>query len=169
MPMPDSAAPPAMKPFQSTANKQESISKAKDHDRPAIILVVEDVHETRDGIETLLTADGYTVAVARDQRDAIDSAQRTTPDLILVGLAGTLREVIFGALSIRQGAALEERVALVVFCAAEIDEGDEVAIGKNVHLTHPDNFNQVRGLIARLLNENAIAGGIATPAKQGIL
>jgi CheY-like chemotaxis protein len=125
-------------------------------DRPATILVVEDVHETRDGIEILLRADGYTVAVARDQRDAIERAQRATPDLILVGLAGSLREVIFNALNIRQGAALEERVALVVFCAAEIEEGDEVAIGKNVHLTHPDNFNQLRGLIARLLNENSI-------------
>jgi CheY-like chemotaxis protein len=158
-----------MKTFQSTASKQESLLMTSQNGKSAIILVVEDVHETRDGIETLLTADGYTVAVARDQRDAIDSAQRTTPDLILVGLAGSLREVIFSALSIRQSAALGERVALVVFCAAEIDEGDEVAIGKNVHLTHPDNFNQVRGLIARLLNENSIAGGIATPANKGIL
>jgi len=168
MPMPDLTALTAMEPYPSRASKAESIILASAPERSAIILVVEDVHETRDGIETLLTTDGYTVAVARDQRDAIESAQRTTPDLILVGLAGPLREVIFGALSIRQGAALGERVALVVFCAAEIDEGDEVAIGKNVHLTHPDNFNQVRGLIARLLNENSI-GAIVSPAKQGIL
>ena len=123
---------------------------------PATILVVEDVHETRDGIETLLMTDGYTVAVARDQRDAIESAQRTTPDLILVSLAGSLREVIFSALNIREGAALGEGVALVVFCAAEVDEGDEVAIGKNVHLSHPDNFNQLRALIARLLNKKSL-------------
>jgi len=31
-----------------------------------LILVMEDVHETRDGIEKLLTADGYRVAPARD-------------------------------------------------------------------------------------------------------
>jgi CheY-like chemotaxis protein len=166
MPMPNL---PAMKVYQATAGKPDSILMVSENSRPAIILVVEDVHETRDGIETLLTADGYTVAVARDQRDAIENAQRTTPDLILVGLAGSLREVIFSALSIRQGAVLGERVALVVFCAAEIEEGDEVAIGKNVHLTHPDNFNQVRGLIARLLNEHSIVGGIASPANQGIL
>lgn len=30
------------------------------------ILVVEDVHETRDGIEKLLKVDGYRVMVARD-------------------------------------------------------------------------------------------------------
>jgi CheY-like chemotaxis protein len=129
----------------------------REHDMPALILVVEDVHETRDGIETLLTADHYRVALARDERDAIESAQRTTPDLILVSLAGSPREVIFSALSIRQGAEVREHVPVVVFCVEGINEGDEVAIGKNVHLTHPDNFNQLRGLIARLLSQNSIA------------
>ncbi|HWP54325.1 MAG TPA: response regulator [Pyrinomonadaceae bacterium] len=121
-----------------------------------IILVVEDVHETRDGIETLLTADRYRVAVARDEADAIERAQRAKPDLILVGLAGSPREVISRALSIRQHAEVGEGVPVVVFCIEGIDEGDEVAIGKNVHLTRPDNFNQLRSLIARLLNRNAI-------------
>jgi hypothetical protein len=76
--------------------------------------------------------------------------------LILVGLAGSPREVIFRALSIRRHAEVGEGVPVVVFCIEGIDEGDEVAIGKNVHLTRPDNFNQLRSLIARLLNGNAI-------------
>ena len=121
-----------------------------------IILVVEDVHETRDGIETLLTADRYRVAVARDDADAIERAQRVKPHLILVGLAGSPREVIFRALSIRRRAEVGEGVPVVVFCIEGIEEGDEVAIGKNVHLTRPDNFNQLRSLIARLLNGNGI-------------
>src|SRR5881397_3492811 len=120
-----------MNSISDSREETKSILMTREDDMTAVILVVEDVHETRDGIETLLMTDGYTVALARDARDAIESAQRTTPDLILVGLAGSVREVIFRALSIRQGAALGERVALVVFCAAEIDEGDEVAIGKN--------------------------------------
>jgi two-component system, OmpR family, response regulator MprA len=128
----------------------------RDEARP-IVLVVEDVHETRDGIETLLAADGYRVALARDERDAIENAQRTQPDLILVSLGGSPREVIFSGLSIRRRAELGERVPVVVFCTEGIAEGDEVAIGKNVHLTHPDNFNQLRSLIARLLNQNSIA------------
>lgn len=124
-------------------------------DVPPIILVVEDVHETRDGIEKLLTADGYRVALARDQRDAIESAHRTRPDLILVSLAGSLREVIFSALRIRKCAG--EHVPVVVFCIEGIAEGDEVAIGRNMHLTRPDNFNQLRSLIARLLNRISVA------------
>lgn len=122
---------------------------------PPIILVVEDVHETRDGIEKLLTADGYRVALARDQPDAMETAHRTRPHLILVSLAGSLRQVVFSALRIRQCAG--EHVPVVVFCIEGIAEGDEVAIGRNMHLTRPDNFNQLRDLIARLLNRISIA------------
>ena len=59
-----------------------------------LILVMEDVHETRDGIEKLLTADGYRVAPARDELDTIESAQHTEPDLILVSLTGLTGEVL---------------------------------------------------------------------------
>ena len=116
-----------------------------------IILVVEDVAETRDGIEKLLKADGYRVAVARDERDAIESARLKRPDLILVSLAGLPGDVILTARRIREGAEVGEGVPVVVFCNEEIGEGDEVAIGQNVHVTRPDNFNQLRSLITRLL------------------
>ena len=116
-----------------------------------IILVVEDVHETRDGIEKLLKVDGYRVAVARDERDGVESAQRQRPDLILVSLAGLPREVIVTAHRIRESAAVGEDVPVVVFCIEEIAEGDEIAIGKNVHVSRPENFNQLRRLLARLL------------------
>jgi CheY-like chemotaxis protein len=120
-------------------------------DTSLIILVVEDVHETRDGIEKLLRADGYRVALARDERDGIESAQRQCPDLILVSLAGLPREVINAATRIRESAAVAEDVPVVVFCIEEIREGEEVALGKNVHVTRPDNFNQLRSLLTRLL------------------
>lgn len=116
-----------------------------------IILVVEDVQETREGIERLLMADGYRVLVAKDEPDGIESAQRQRPNLILVSLAGVPSEVIVSARRIREKAAIGEDVPVVVFCVEEIAEGDEVAIGENVHVTRPDNFNQLRSLLARLL------------------
>ena len=116
-----------------------------------IILVVEDVQETREGIKRLLMADGYRVLVAKDEPDGIESAQRQRPDLILVSLAGVPSEVIVSARRIREKAAIGEDVPVVVFCVEEIAEGDEVAIGENVHVTRPDNFNQLRSLLARLL------------------
>jgi len=129
-------------------------------DMPATILVVEDVHETREGIETLLMADGYSVASARDVRDAIERAQRTRPDLILISLGGSPHEVVLSARSIRERADVGERVPVVVFCIEGIAEGDEVEIGENVHLSRPDNFNQLRGLIARLLNKNSVVAAV---------
>ena len=123
----------------------------KEDDTSLAVLVVEDVAETRDGIEALLKADGYRVTVARDERDAIDSAQRTCPDLILVSLAGLPGDVILAARRIRDRAEVGEDVPVVVFCNEEIGEGDEIAIGQNVHVTRPDNFNQLRSLITRLL------------------
>ena len=125
----------------------------KKNDTSLIILVVEDVHETRDGIERLLRVDGYRVALARDEHDGIDSAQRQRPDLILVSLAGLPQEVIVSARRIREGAAIGEDVPVVVFCVEEIAEGDEIAIDKNVHIARPDNFNQLRSLLARLLRK----------------
>jgi two-component system response regulator MprA len=129
----------------------------REDDTSLIILVVEDVHETRDGIEKLLKADGYRVTVARDERDAIESARLKHPDLILVSLAGLPREVIVAARRIRERADVREQVPVVVFSVEGIGEGDEVAIGQNVHVTQPDNFNQLRSLLARLLREIPIA------------
>src|ERR1051325_14621 len=116
-----------------------------------VILVVEEVHETRDGIEKLLKVDGYRVMLARDELDGIESAQRQRPDLILLSLAGTPGEVLGSGHRIRESAAAGDDVPVVIFCFDEIPEGAEVAIGKNVHIAQPDNFNQLRSLLARLL------------------
>jgi len=120
----------------------------------SLILVVEDVHEIRYGMEKLLTADGYRVSLARDERDAIENAQLKRPDLILVSLHGSPNEVIMASSRIRIGAEVGENVHVVIFCVDGIGEGDEVAIGQNVHLTRPDNFNQLRRLLAHVLNSN---------------
>ena len=117
-----------------------------------LILVVEDVHETRDGIEKLLKANGYRIALARDEGDAVDSALHERPDLILVCTTGLAGDVLVKVRLIREGAIVGDQVPVVVFCAEDIGEGEEVAIGGNVYLTRPDNFNQLRGLLARLLD-----------------
>ena len=129
---------------------------SEDHMR-LIILIVEDVAETRDGIEKLLKADGYRVAVARDERDAIESARRERPNLILVSLAGLPSEVTAAARRIREHADLGNQVPVVIFCVESIDEGGDLAIGENVHVSRPDNFDQLRRLLSRLLHEVPLA------------
>ena len=130
--------------------------------KAALILVVEDVRETSDGIERLLKSDGYRVALARDELDAIESARLRRPDLILVSWTGLSAEVLATVCRIRERAAVEDHIP-VVFWVEDIDEGEEVAVGGNVHLVRPDSFNQVRGLLARLL---ARSPGVAISSPQ---
>lgn len=123
----------------------------KANDRGPLILVVLDVEETRDGVEALLKADGYRVDAARDEEDAVIRTQRKHPDLILVNLGMAFVEVIVAARRIRERAELNEEVPVVIFCVDGVGEGDEVEIGQNVYVTRPDNFNQLRGLLGRLV------------------
>src|SRR5918997_3478887 len=120
-------------------------------EKSPLILVVEDVYETRAGIEMLLKTNGYRVAFATAEGEAINSTRPERPDLILVSGAGLLNNVLVNAVRMRMEAAVGDEVPVVVFCAQDIPEGEEVAIGGNVSLTNPDNFNQLRSLVARLL------------------
>jgi DNA-binding response OmpR family regulator len=122
--------------------------------RADLILVVEDVRETSDGIERLLKADGYRVSLARDEVDAIESAKLRRPDLILLTWTGLSGEVLATARRMRERAAVTEQIPLV-FWVEDLDEGEEVALEENVYLTRPDSFNQLRGLLARLLDESS--------------
>ena len=127
-------------------------------EKSQLILVVEDVYETRAGIDTLLKANGYRVALASADEEAINSTRPERPDLILVSGSALPDNVLVKVGRIRKEAAVGDEVPVVVFCAHDIPEGEEVAIGGNVYLTNPDNFNQVRSLVARLLPEVAYGG-----------
>ena len=122
--------------------------------RAAIILAVDDVEETRDGIEKLLTVDGYRIEPARSEDDAVDRARRQRPDLILVSLAGRPVEVLLAAARIRHRAGLGDEIPVVVFCMPTIPEGEAVAMANNVHVIQPDSFNHLRAFLARLILRN---------------
>jgi CheY-like chemotaxis protein len=122
------------------------------HERRLAILVVEEVEETRDGIERLLAASGYTVSTARDENEVKASLHH--PDLILISSLGLdAIQVVPTARRIRERAELDEDVPVVVFCVPSLDEGTEVGAGFNVYLTRPDNFDQLRALLSRLLGK----------------
>jgi DNA-binding response OmpR family regulator len=130
----------------------KGISVTTNNDVSWIILVVEDIEETRDGIEKLLKAEGYRVQPARTVEDAILRAKLQPPDLLLVSLAGPTEGIIRAAKQIRQEAGLlEHLVPIVIFSIKEVGEGEEVAIEGNVYLTQPANFDQLRALLRRLL------------------
>ncbi len=116
-----------------------------------LILVVENIEETRDGIEKLLKADGYRIVPARTVEEAVFWAKLQPPDLVLMCPTGPTPEVIRLAHHLREQAALNERIPVVIFCVEEVPEGEEVAIDQNIFLARLDNFNQLRALLCRLL------------------
>ena len=115
------------------------------------ILVVEDVQETRDAIEGLLRRDGYWVDPARDEDDAVERVRLNRPDLILISLGGTAEQVLDAARKIRERSGLTEQTPIVIFSISAVPEGAEVEIGGNIYVTQPDNFNQLRTLLTRVL------------------
>lgn len=124
-----------------------------ERERRSLILIVEDVEETRHGIERLLTASGYQVSTAKDDEEAIQKARLHHPDLILMSLGLDAVRVLPVARRIRERAGLGEEVPVVAFCVASLNEGDEVAAGYNVYMTRPDNFDQLRALLSRLVRK----------------
>jgi DNA-binding response OmpR family regulator len=126
---------------------------APNQERRSVILAVEDVEETRQGMERLLAASGYQVSSARDEEEAVLKAGLHHPDLILISLGLNPTRAVAIAKRMRERAGLGEEVPVVVFCVANLDEGAEVAAGYNVYLTRPDNFDQLRALLRRLLRK----------------
>jgi DNA-binding response OmpR family regulator len=119
--------------------------------RSSRILIVEDDQETRDSIRELLKHDGYQVDSARDEDEAVERAQRNHPDLILISLGGAPEQVIAAAQRIRIIGDLTQQTPIVIFSLETVPEGAEQELNGNIHVTVPDNFNQLRALLTRVL------------------
>jgi CheY-like chemotaxis protein len=120
-------------------------------DHRQVILVLDDIEETRYLTEKMLGKNNYRITVARDEEDAISRARSESPDLFLVSLGLEPEQVLATAQRIRQEATFGEDVAVVIFCVSTIPEGAEMEIHKNVYAIRPDNFDQLRDFLHRLL------------------
>jgi DNA-binding response OmpR family regulator len=122
-----------------------------EHRQRQTILVLEDIEETAQLIEKMLKGNGYNVTLARTEEDAIFRGRFQSPDLILMSLGLGPEQLLATAHRIRRNAGLSLDVAIVIFCVPTIPEGAEMEVDKNVYVTRPDNFNQLRELLHRLL------------------
>ena len=115
-----------------------------------IILVVDNVEESRDGIQRLLVSDGYIVQTARSESEAITLAAPRSPQLILMNLGSPPHEGVASARHMRE-TGVDRIVPIVVFCVEWFADGENVGVGDNVYVAHPDNFNQLREFLRILL------------------
>lgn len=126
----------------------------KEGERCQTILLLHDVDETRDLMEAMLCNNGQHVVASRSEEDAISRARTTPPDVIVMSLGLEPKQHREIGERVRKDSGLSANVALVLFCDATIPEGAEVAMDENIYATYPDNFDQLRGLLHRLLCEH---------------
>jgi len=124
---------------------------ATEREQRQVILVLEDIDETALLIDKMLKGNGYYVLLARTEEEAIFRGRSQSPDLILMSLGLRTERLLAVARRIRQQAGLNEDVAIVIFCIPTIPQGAELEIDKNLFFTRPDNFNQLRRFLHRLL------------------
>lgn len=132
-------------------SRQDENVMTLDSQQRQVILVLEDIEETAYLIEKMLKKSGYCVTLARNEEDAILRGRFPSPNLILMSLGMGPERLLSTAHRIRRRAGLSQDVAVVIFCIPTIPEGAEIEVDKNVYMTRPDNFNQLRELLHRLL------------------
>lgn len=115
-----------------------------------MILIVEADQRLCAGMSELLTADGYRITKAIDEQDAVETARRERPDLILICLDEPPPHLSSAVVRIRERAELSNEVPIVIFCIKAVAEGEEVAYGNHVYAISPDNFNHLRSFLKRL-------------------
>jgi two-component system, OmpR family, phosphate regulon response regulator PhoB len=115
------------------------------------VLVLEDVRETATLIRSLLTSSGFRVVLAADEQDAITRARAEPPDVVVISLGLETEQLIAVADRIRVNAGMAEQLPIVIFCVPSIPEGSEIEVHAKTYLVRPNDFNQLRSMLGRLL------------------
>ncbi len=124
------------------------------------ILLVEEDDDTRPILKENLRRDGYRVLLALDEEDAFDrvGGGGTDADLVLINLVGRAPEAALEVgRRIRAHAKYDGRTPLVVMAERYGKDlaGTDVNVGGNDWITYPEDHDQLRHLLARLLNRPA--------------
>lgn len=131
-------------------------------DKP-VILVVDDEESMRYFLEKALRREGYEVVTARDGPEAIESAQRRAPDLVL---ADVRMPGMDGVALLRALRALHPRVPFVLMTAyGTVDDAlSAMKQGATDYVLKPLRVEQVRDTVAKALS----GGGRAPTVRDAV-
>ncbi|CDM66616.1 response regulator [Pyrinomonas methylaliphatogenes] len=122
------------------------------HNAPYTILVVEDFEDSRFMMRRLLEMCGYKVIEAINGREAIEKAQRESPDLILMDLSLPVIDGLEATRQMRQQPDLQ-RIPIIAVSAHDVRDfqAEALAAGCDYYIAKPVDFDQLESLLQRLL------------------
>ena len=121
--------------------------------REAVVLVVEDFEDNRFMLRRLLEMSGYRVVEAVNGEQAVETAARVRPDLILMDLSLPKLDGLAATRRIREQEGLASVPIVAVFAHDTTDfHSDALAAGCDEYVTKPIDFDQLDALLKRLLD-----------------
>ncbi|HEY0078860.1 MAG TPA: response regulator [Pyrinomonadaceae bacterium] len=125
------------------------------------VLLVEDFEDTRQMMRQFLELGGCRVLEAANGREAIEVAERESPELILMDLNMPVLDGFTATVRIRENERLS-RVPIVALTAFDTTEfrAAAKAIGCNEYVSKPIDFAELMTLLENLLPEAEAASGV---------
>lgn len=124
----------------------------ENNSRDLVVLVVEDIDDTRHFMRLELEERGYRVLEADNGEKAIEVATRELPDLILMDLSLPVLDGLEATARIREHAELSDTPIVAVTAHQETDlRADAQASGFTAYVTKPIDFNWLNDLLNTLL------------------
>ena len=118
------------------------------------VMVVEDFEDNRFMMRRLLEMSGYRVVEAVNGQEAVETAESARPDLILMDLSLPLLDGLAATRRIREFDALKKVPIIAVSAHDTADfHAEALAAGCNEYVTKPIDFDQLEGLLSRLIQE----------------
>ncbi len=116
------------------------------------VLIVDDFDDSRSLMALNLKSDGYNIAEASNGREAIESARRARPDLVLMDLSLPALDGLSATCRLRELDAMRD-VPIVAFSAhhAGTHARAALAVGCDEYLEKPIDMDVLREVVARLL------------------
>jgi len=122
----------------------------------SVVLVVDDAPDTLRMLCDALAIDGYTVLVARDGQEALDTIAREQPALVLLDVMMPHKTGFEVCQAVRADEALQgTKILMLTAKGRETDVAKGMALGANAYMTKPFSTRELVQKVAELLGETS--------------